>query len=115
MGKLDGKVVALTGAGRGIGRALAKAMAAEGAAVVVNDLGVTLVGDREPSSPANDVVADIKAAGGRAVLSRRERGWILLWLLRVCRMKGKSACLKEGAHRILRRNCSQRRRFGYPF
>jgi NAD(P)-dependent dehydrogenase (short-subunit alcohol dehydrogenase family) len=67
MGKLDGKVAALTGAGRGIGRALAKAMAAEGAAVVVNDLGVTLVGDREPSSPANDVVADIKAAGGRAV------------------------------------------------
>ncbi len=34
--------------------------------MVVNDLGVTLVGDREPSSPANDVVADIKAAGGRA-------------------------------------------------
>ncbi len=67
MGKLDGKVAAITGAGRGIGRALAKAMAAEGASIVVNDLGVTLVGDREPTSPANDVAADIKAAGGRAV------------------------------------------------
>ena len=67
MGKLDGKVAAITGAGRGIGRALAKAMAAKGAAIVVNDLGVTLVGDREPTSPANDVVAEIKAAGGRAV------------------------------------------------
>jgi NAD(P)-dependent dehydrogenase (short-subunit alcohol dehydrogenase family) len=67
MGKLDGKVAAITGAGRGIGRALAKAMAAEGAAIVVNDLGVTLVGDREPTSPANDVVAEIKAAGGKAV------------------------------------------------
>jgi NAD(P)-dependent dehydrogenase (short-subunit alcohol dehydrogenase family) len=67
MGKLDGKVAAITGAGRGIGRALAKAMAAEGAAIVVNDLGVTLVGDREPTSPATEVAADIKAAGGRAV------------------------------------------------
>ncbi|MGO9062177.1 MAG: SDR family NAD(P)-dependent oxidoreductase [Candidatus Binataceae bacterium] len=67
MGKLEGKVAAITGAGRGIGRALAKAMAAEGAAIVVNDLGVTLVGDREPTSPATDVVAGIKAAGGQAV------------------------------------------------
>jgi len=66
MGKLDGKVAAITGAGRGIGRALAKAMAAQGAAVVVNDLGVTLVGDREPTSPATDVVAEIKAIGGKA-------------------------------------------------
>ena len=67
MGKLDGKVAAITGAGRGIGRALANAMAAEGAAIVVNDLGVTLVGDREPTSPATEVAAGIKAAGGKAV------------------------------------------------
>jgi NAD(P)-dependent dehydrogenase (short-subunit alcohol dehydrogenase family) len=67
MGKLDGKVAAITGAGGGIGRALAKAMAAQGASIVVNDLGVTLAGDRAPTSPANDVVAEIKAAGGQAV------------------------------------------------
>jgi NAD(P)-dependent dehydrogenase (short-subunit alcohol dehydrogenase family) len=66
MGKLDGKVAAITGAGRGIGRALAKAMAAQGAAIVVNDLGVTLVGDRETTSPAVEVAAEIKTAGGRA-------------------------------------------------
>ena len=66
MGKLDGKVAAITGAGGGIGRALAKAMAAQGAAIVANDLGTTLAGDRASTSPANDVVAEIKAAGGKA-------------------------------------------------
>ena len=66
MGKLDGKVAAITGAGGGIGRALAKAMAAQGAAIVANDLGTTLAGDRASASPANDVVAEIKAAGGKA-------------------------------------------------
>lgn len=44
MGKLDGKVAAITGASGGIGRALVKAMAAQGASIVVNDLGVTLAG-----------------------------------------------------------------------
>ena len=67
MGKLDGKVAAVTGAGRGIGRAVAKALAAQGAKVVVNDLGVTVDGIKEPSTPANDVVGEIKAAGGAAV------------------------------------------------
>ena len=47
-------------------RALAKAMAAQGAAIVANDLGTTLAGDRASTSPANDVVAEIKAAGGKA-------------------------------------------------
>ena len=45
----------------------AKAMAAQGASIVVNDLGVTLAGDRAPTSPAHDVVAEITAAGGHAV------------------------------------------------
>ena len=69
MGKLDGKVAIVTGAGRGLGRAISKGLAAQGAAVLVNDLGVTLAGDKEPSSPADQVVADIKAAGGKAAVN----------------------------------------------
>ncbi len=67
MGKLEGKVAAVTGGGRGIGRGVARALAAQGAAVVVNDLGVTLAGQKETVSPADDVVREIVAAGGRAV------------------------------------------------
>jgi NAD(P)-dependent dehydrogenase (short-subunit alcohol dehydrogenase family) len=67
MGKLDGKVAAVTGGGRGIGRGVCKLMAAHGAAVVVNDLGVTVAGQKETQSPADDVVKEIKAAGGVAV------------------------------------------------
>ncbi len=67
MGKLDGKVAAITGGGRGIGRGVARTLAAQGAAVVVNDLGVSLAGQKETVSPADDVVKEIVAAGGKAV------------------------------------------------
>ena len=66
MGALDGKVIAVTGAGRGIGRAVAVAAAAEGAAVVVNDYGVSVDGSAPTSEIADEVVAEITAAGGRA-------------------------------------------------
>jgi len=68
MGMLDGKVVVITGAGRGLGRNHALLMAQEGAKIVVNDLGVEWDGGGERvSGPADDVVKEIKDAGGEAV------------------------------------------------
>src|ERR1700726_3608265 len=67
VGALDGKVIAITGSGRGIGRAVALAAAVEGAAVVVNDYGVSMDGKEPTSEVADAVVEEIKSAGGRAV------------------------------------------------
>jgi len=65
--RLAGKVAIVTGAGRGIGRGEALALAAEGAKVVVNDLGGAVDGAGASSSPAEEVVVEIKKLGGEAV------------------------------------------------
>ncbi|ASP23519.1 3-oxoacyl-ACP reductase (plasmid) [Antarctobacter heliothermus] len=64
---LEGKSIVVTGAGGGIGRAIALAAAAEGASVVVNDIGAALDGSGENAGPAHQVVAEILDAGGEAV------------------------------------------------
>lgn len=69
MGALQDKVCVITGAGRGIGRAHALLMAAEGAKVVVNDLGAAADGSGNDAGPAAEVVEEIREAGGRAVAS----------------------------------------------
>lgn len=69
MGRFDGKVAIVTGAGRGIGRAEALLLAAEGAAVVVNDLGGATTGEGSDERPAQQVADEITAAGGRAAAS----------------------------------------------
>ena len=67
MGALDGRVAVITGAGRGIGREHALLFAAEGAKIVVNDLGGTGDGVGSDATPAQEVVAEIEALGGEAI------------------------------------------------
>ena len=69
---LDGLVAVVTGSGRGIGRGEATRLAAYGAKVVVNDLGVATDGSETTEAPADEVVAEIKAAGGEAVADRSD-------------------------------------------
>jgi NAD(P)-dependent dehydrogenase (short-subunit alcohol dehydrogenase family) len=66
-GMLEGKVAVVTGAGGGIGRGIALAMAAAGARVVANDLGVNLSGEGANAGPAQRVADEIVAAGGQAI------------------------------------------------
>jgi NAD(P)-dependent dehydrogenase (short-subunit alcohol dehydrogenase family) len=67
---LEGKAGIVTGAGRGIGRAVALLMAKEGASVVVNDLGAGREGQATADRSADDVVEEIKKAGGKAIANR---------------------------------------------
>jgi len=68
-GMCEGRVAIVTGAGRGIGREHALMLASEGAAVVVNDLGASPAGEGADLGPANEVVAEIEAMGGRAIVN----------------------------------------------
>jgi len=69
MGSLDGRVAIITGAGRGIGREHALLFAAEGAKIVVNDLGGANDGSGTDATPAQETAAEIRALGGEAIVN----------------------------------------------
>ncbi|MCM3562815.1 SDR family oxidoreductase [Hydrogenophaga intermedia] len=66
---LEGKVAVITGSGRGIGRDIALQMSAQGARIVVNDIGASVSGEGNDASPGQEVVEEIRTRGGEAVLS----------------------------------------------
>ncbi|GAA2705982.1 SDR family NAD(P)-dependent oxidoreductase [Actinoplanes palleronii] len=72
--RFDGRVAIVTGAGRGLGRAHALLLASRGATVVVNDVGGSKEGEGSDAGPANDVVAEIVAAGGTALADTHSVG-----------------------------------------
>src|SRR6202051_2251571 len=65
--RFDDRVAVVTGAGRGLGRSYALLLASRGARVVVNDTGTSLTGDGADAGPADEVVREIEAAGGKAI------------------------------------------------
>ena len=95
MGRLDGRIAVITGAGRGIGAEIAKLMAKEGAKVVVNDLGGNTDGTGT-GKIADEVVARIRAAGGEAVSNTQS----------IADVKAASRLLADRARRVWRPDSS---------
>ena len=98
----EGGVVIVTGAGRGIGRDYAKLLAAHGAKVVVNDLGGGMDGTGASLTPAEEVVGEIRAAGGEAVANGED---VSSWDGSK-RMLAMSASLSGSHSRNMPRRCS---------